>query len=111
MLQIVYCIFLLLPLVGLGVGGFYVSTTVGVIGAIISAVLSIPLVLSLLAHWDMLKMQSRYELTDLEMKSFVRLVPRLISEEGLAGVPPKQAKQRAKEKAVKIIRNNRLNAN
>lgn len=104
MLQLVYCIFLLLPLIGLAIGGFYISTTVGVIGAVLSSVLAIPPVLGLLAHWDLLKMKSRYNLSDVEMKSFVRLVPRLISQEGLAGVPPKKAKIRAKEKAVRIIR-------
>lgn len=104
MLQLLYCIFLLFPLIGLAIGGFYISTTVGIIGAVLSAALAIPPVLGLLAHLDLLKMKSLYNLSDVEMKSFVRLVPRLVSQESLSGVPPKKAKNRAKARAVQIIR-------
>lgn len=104
MLQLVFCILLLFPLIGLGIGGFFVSTWVGIGAAVISLVLGIPLIFSIIAHLDMMRIKSRYDLSDMEMKVFIRLVPHLLAKTDLKELPPKQATKRAKERAVQIIR-------
>src|SRR5215207_8984694 len=62
MLQFVFCVLMLLPLVALPVGVFFASKLLGLLIGVISLVLAIPLVLAAFAHLDLHRAKSRYGL-------------------------------------------------
>lgn len=107
MVQLLFCIFMLLPLVALPVGVFFASKPLGILVGIVSLFLAIPLLLAAFAHFDLLRVKSRYGLSDDELDEFTRLVPRLARRPEFASLPPAEMKRSTKQAAADIIRERR----
>jgi hypothetical protein len=110
MVQLMLCIALLLPLVALPVGAFLLSTILGIVIAVVATVLSVPLLLSALAHLDLMRMKSRYGLSDEELAEFTRLVPTLVMRSRSSGLGAGQSKRAAQAAAADMICERRRDA-
>jgi len=103
MIQLLFCLFLLLPLTAISIGAFFISTTAGVVAVVVAIILASPLLLSAVAHFDLLRVKSRYGLSDDEVKAFTRLVPQLAGRHEFAGRKPAEIQQAAKHTAATFI--------
>jgi hypothetical protein len=104
---LLYCLFLLFPLLVLPVGVLVVSTTLGILVAVVAAVLAIPLVIAASAHYDLLRARSRYGLSGDELDEFTRLVPQLARRPEYRSLPARERNRSAKEAAAELIRGRR----
>jgi hypothetical protein len=107
MIQLLYCLFLLIPLVALPVGVLYVSTPLGIIVTIVSALLAIPVLIAAYAHFDLLRAKSRYGLRNEELDEFSRLVPQLARRPEYRTLPGPKRNRAAKQAAADRIRGRR----
>jgi hypothetical protein len=103
MVQFVFCILMLLPLIGLPVAVFLANPLLGVLLGIVSLVLAIPLVLAAVAHFDLHRVKSRYGLSEEELDEFSRLVPRLAARPEFARLRPRDLKRSTKDAAAADI--------
>jgi hypothetical protein len=106
-LQFVYTILMLVPLVALPVGMFALSLALGILGAGISLVLAIPVLLAASAHLDLLRVKRRFGFSDEELQEFARLVPRLARAPGVGGIRSREMKQAIQQAAADTIRERR----
>jgi hypothetical protein len=78
MIALLYCLFLLIGVVGIpAVLLIMVSTGLGVAATVVSVILGVPLLIATSAHADLVRVRMRYGLGKDELDEFVRLVPRL----------------------------------
>jgi hypothetical protein len=103
MIQVVYCLFLLIPVVAIPVLLFLISTELGIAGTVVSLVLSIPLVIATYAHLDLVRAKSRYNLSNEELDEFSRLVPRLARKPEFAGLRSRELRRSTKQAAADLI--------
>ncbi len=103
MIQLLYCLFLLIPVVVSPALLFVVSTGLGIAGTVVSLVLAIPLVIATYAHFDLVRAKSRYKLSNEELDEFSRLVPRLARQSEFAGLGPRALRRSTKQAAADII--------
>ncbi|ODA65911.1 hypothetical protein A7A08_03204 [Methyloligella halotolerans] len=104
MIQILFCLFLLLSLVGVAIAAFTTTSfTAGIVVTVIAVVLGIPLIISIVAHYDLLRTQSRYGLSNDETRLFTRLVPTLLCQPERSHLPYPEMKRSAREAAIGII--------
>jgi len=107
-IRLLYCFFLLVPLVALPLLLFLVSTGLGIAGAVVSLILGIPLLIATYAHIDLLLAQSRYQLSVDELDEFSRLVPSLARKPEFAAMRPRERTLSTKRAAAEqIIRRRR----
>lgn len=107
-IRLLYCLFLLVPLVVLPLLLFLVSTGLGIAGAVVSLILGIPLLIATYAHTDLLLAQSRYQLSVDELGEFSRLVPSLARKPEFAAMRPRERTLSTKRAAAEqIIRRRR----
>jgi hypothetical protein len=104
MLQFVFCVLMLLPLVALPVGVFFASKLLGLLIGMVSLVLAVPLVLAAVAHLDLHRAKSRYGLSEDELDEFSRLVPRLARKPEYARMRSRDMRRSTKDAAAEIIR-------
>jgi hypothetical protein len=110
MLQLLYCLFLLIPVVAIPALLFLVSTGLGIAGTVVSVVLAVPLLIATYAHFDLLRSKSRYGLRDQELDEFSRLVPRLARSPEYRALPGRQRNRSTKRAAAEMIRQRRAEA-
>jgi hypothetical protein len=103
MIRVLFCGFLLVPVLLLPVLAFSVSVTLGVVVGVVAVVLLIPLLLILYAHVDLLRVKSRFTLTDEEVDEFSSLVPLLAMKPEFARLPRREMRRRTKRAAADII--------
>ena len=108
-IRLLYCFFLLVPLVALPLLLlFLVSTGLGIAGAVVSLILGIPLLIATYAHIDLLLAQSRYQLSVDELDEFSRLVPSFARKPEFATMRPRERTLSTKRAAAEqIIRRRR----
>lgn len=111
MAKLVFCILMLLPLVALPVWVFLASKPLGVLVGIVALLLATPLLLAAFAHFDLLRVKSRYGLSDEEIEEFTRLVPRLTRRPEFASLPSKEMKRSVKQAAADMVRERRSRPN
>jgi hypothetical protein len=102
-IQLLFCLFLLAPLVVLPVLALSVSPALGVVVGVVSCALAVPLLVAAYAHFDLLRVKSRFGLTDDEVDEFSRLVPRLAATSEFAALPGREMRRSTKEAAADII--------
>jgi hypothetical protein len=107
MIQLLFCLFLLTPVVVAPVIAFSISVLAGAVVSVISLVLFVPLALAAIAHLDLLRAKSRFGLSDEELDDFSRLVPRLAAHPDYASLPRRQLRRSTKSAAAEIIRERR----
>jgi hypothetical protein len=108
MLQLVACLLMLLPLVGLPILVFFVAALpIAIVVALLSLLAAVPVAIAAFAHVDLLRAKSRYGLSDEEVAEFSRLVPRLAQTSRFAGLRSREMKRSVKESAAEIIRQRR----
>ncbi len=107
MLQLLYCLFLLIPVVAIPALMFLVSTAFGIAATIVSAVLAIPLLLATYGHFDLLRAKSRYGLRNQELDEFSRLVPQLARRPEYRDLPGPERNRATKQAAADSIRGRR----
>ncbi len=108
MVQLLLCVVLLIPLVALPIVAFLLlSTTLGIVAAVVGAVLAVPLLVSAAGHVDLMRMRARYGLSDEELAEFMRLVPALVLRSQSAGQSAAQCKRAAQQTAADMIRERR----
>lgn len=110
MVQFVFCLLMLVPLVALPTWVMVGSTVLGIVVSVVCLVLAVPVTLAALAHLDLLRARSRYGLRDDELAEFVRLVPLLASQPKLARLPARETKRLAKDAAAEAILEQRRSA-
>jgi hypothetical protein len=103
MLQLLYCLFLLIPVVAIPALMFLVSTGLGIAATIVSAVLAVPLLLATHAHFDLVRAKSRYGLRNQELDEFSRLVPRLARDPQYRDLPGRERNRTTKRAAAEMI--------
>ena len=103
MIQLLFCVFLLVPVVALPILAFTISVAAGVVVAVVSLVLLIPLLVATYAHLDLLLAKSRFSLTEEEVDEFSSLVPVLAMKPEFARLPRREMRQRTKRAAADII--------
>jgi hypothetical protein len=103
MIQLLFCLFLLTPVVVAPVIAFSVSDMAGAIVSVISLILFVPLALAAYAHLDLLLAKSRFGLSDEELDDFSRLVPRLAAHPDYASLSRRQLRRSTKRAAADII--------
>ncbi len=106
-IRLLYCLFLLVPLVVLPLLLFLVSTGLGIAGVVVSLILGIPLLIATYAHIDLLLAQSRYQFSVDELDEFSRLVPSLARKPEFAAMRPRERTLSTKRAAEQIIRRRR----
>jgi hypothetical protein len=102
-IQLLFCVFLLAPLIALPLFALSFSVAVGVAAAAVSCVLALPLVIAAYAHLDLLRMKSRFGLNDDEVLEFSHLVPRLAATGEFAALPGREMRRSTKQTAADII--------
>ena len=107
MIRLLFCLFLLIPLVVLPVAMLAVSVPLGIVTLVVSAILAIPLLLAAYAHLDLLRAKSRFHLTDQELDEFVHLVPRLAARPEFSRMPRRELRRSTKRAAAEMIRERR----
>jgi hypothetical protein len=107
MIQLLFCLFLLAPVVIAPVIAFSISVAIGVIVSVISLFLFVPLALAAYAHLDLLVAKSRFGLTDEELDDFSRLVPRLAAHPEYANLPRRELRRSTKRAAAEMVRERR----
>jgi hypothetical protein len=110
MIQLLLCLLLLVPVVGLPVVAFSISVALGVVVGALSLVLLIPLALATYAHFDLLRVKSRFGLSEEELDEFSRLVPRLAARPEFGRLPRREMRRSTKRAAADIIRERRANS-
>jgi hypothetical protein len=103
MLQLLYFLFLLIPVVAIPALMFLVSTGLGIAATIVSAVLAVPLLLATYAHFDLVRAKSRYGLRNQELDEFSRLVPRLARDPQYRDLPGRERNRTTKRAAAEMI--------
>lgn len=79
MIALLYCLFLMIGVVGIPAVLFImVSTGLGIAATVVAVLLGIPLLIATFAHADLVRVRMRYGLRKDELDEFVRLVPRLV---------------------------------
>lgn len=109
MVQLVYCLLMLAPLVAIPVAVFLESRPLGVLVGVVALVLAIPLALAAYAHFDLLRAKSRYGLSDEELDEFSRLVPALARKPRFAALEHREQTRSIKQAAADSIRARRGN--
>jgi hypothetical protein len=107
MIRLLFCLFLLIPVVVLPVVVLAVSVPLGIVTVLVSAILAIPLLLAAYAHLDLVRAKSRFDLTDEELDEFVHLVPRLAARPEFSGMPRRELRRATKRAAAEMIRERR----
>lgn len=103
LIRLLYCLFLLVPLVMIPLLLFLVSTGLGIAGTVVSLILGIPLLIATYAHFDLLRAQSRYRLSVDELDEFSRLVPRMARAPEYAALPGRERTRATKRAAAEQI--------
>jgi TRAP-type uncharacterized transport system fused permease subunit len=107
MIQLLFCLFLLVPIVALPVVMLMVSPVLAIIAAVAASILAIPLLIAAYAHFDLLRVRARFGLNDEELDEFCRLVPRLATKPEFAGLRRRELQRSTKQAAAEIIRQRR----
>ena len=107
MIQFFFCLFLLVPVVVLPVAMLTVSVPLGIVTALVSVVLAIPLLLAASAHLDLRRAKSQFDLTDEELDEFSRLVPVVAAQPEFSGMRPRERRRSTKQAAADMIHDRR----
>ena len=107
MIQLLFCLFLLVPVLALPVVMLMVSPVLAIIAAVAATILAIPLLIAAYAHFDLLRVRSRFNFNDEELDEFSRLVPRLATKPEFARLRRRELQRSTKQAAAEIIRERR----
>lgn len=104
MLQLVYCLLMLVPLVAIPVAVFLESRPLGMLVGLVALVLAVPVAVAAYAHFDLWRAKSHYGLSDDELDEFSRLVPALARTPRFAGLQRREMRRSTKQAAADSIR-------
>ena len=111
MIQFLFCLFLLIPVVVLPAVVLAVSVPLGIAAVVLSAILAIPLLLAAYGHLDVLRAKSQFDLTDQELDEFVHLVPRLAARPEFSRLRRRELRRSTRLAAAEMIRERRGQSN